>query len=73
MRTCNALETLDPNEEVIVYCSNFGCTASVLAYQQLSITVFGTLGITRAASQTGRTPAIRLKGIVWGDCKQVHN
>jgi rhodanese-related sulfurtransferase len=30
-----ALETLDPKEEVIVYCSNFGCTASVLVYQQL--------------------------------------
>jgi rhodanese-related sulfurtransferase len=30
-----ALDTLDPNEEVIVYCSNSGCTASVLAYQQL--------------------------------------
>ena len=31
----HALETLDPKEEVIVYCSNFGCTASVLVYQQL--------------------------------------
>jgi rhodanese-related sulfurtransferase len=28
------LETLNPKEEVIVYCSNPGCTASVLAYQQ---------------------------------------
>jgi len=32
----HALETLDPKEEVVVYCSNFGCTASVLVYQQLS-------------------------------------
>ena len=31
----HALETLDCKEEVIVYCSNFGCTASVLVYQQL--------------------------------------
>jgi len=31
----HALATLDPKEEVIVYCSNFGCTASVLVYQQL--------------------------------------
>jgi rhodanese-related sulfurtransferase len=31
----HALETLDPEKEVIVYCSNFGCTASVLVYQQL--------------------------------------
>ncbi len=31
----HALETLDPEEEIIVYCSNVGCTASVLAYQQL--------------------------------------
>ena len=28
------LETLNPKEEVIVYCSNPGCTASVLVYQQ---------------------------------------
>jgi thiosulfate/3-mercaptopyruvate sulfurtransferase len=28
------LETLDPKEEIIVYCSNPGCTASVLVYQQ---------------------------------------
>jgi rhodanese-related sulfurtransferase len=28
------LETLNPGEEVIVYCSNPGCTASVLVYQQ---------------------------------------
>ena len=31
----HALGTLDPKEEVVVYCSNFGCTASVLVYQQL--------------------------------------
>ena len=31
----HALNTLDPKGEVIVYCSNFGCTASVLVYQQL--------------------------------------
>ena len=31
----HALETLDCKAEVIVYCSNFGCTASVLVYQQL--------------------------------------
>jgi rhodanese-related sulfurtransferase len=31
----HALETLDPQEEIIVYCSNIGCTASVLVYQQL--------------------------------------
>jgi rhodanese-related sulfurtransferase len=31
----HALETLDPEREVIVYCSNFGCTASVMVYQQL--------------------------------------
>jgi rhodanese-related sulfurtransferase len=31
----HALETLDRKEEVIVYCSNFGCTASVLMYQRL--------------------------------------
>jgi rhodanese-related sulfurtransferase len=31
----HALDTLDPKEEIIVYCSNFGCTASVLVYQQL--------------------------------------
>jgi rhodanese-related sulfurtransferase len=31
----HALDTLDPKEEVIVYCSNCGCTASVLVYQQL--------------------------------------
>ena len=30
-----ALDTLNPKEEIIVYCSNSGCTASVLAYQQL--------------------------------------
>jgi rhodanese-related sulfurtransferase len=29
------LTVLDPGEEVIVYCSNPGCTASVLVYQQL--------------------------------------
>ena len=31
----HALDTLDPREEVIVYCSNSGCTASVLMYQRL--------------------------------------
>jgi rhodanese-related sulfurtransferase len=31
----HALDTLDPQEEVIVYCSNFDCTASVLVYQRL--------------------------------------
>ena len=31
----HALETLNCQEEVIVYCSNRGCTASVLVYQQL--------------------------------------
>ena len=31
----HALDTLDPMEEVILYCSNTGCTASVLVYQQL--------------------------------------
>jgi rhodanese-related sulfurtransferase len=31
----HALGTLDPKEEVVVYCSNFGCTASILVYQQL--------------------------------------
>ena len=31
----HALDTLNPREEVIVYCSNSGCTASVLVYQQL--------------------------------------
>jgi rhodanese-related sulfurtransferase len=31
----HALDRLDPHEEVIVYCSNSGCTASVLVYQQL--------------------------------------
>jgi rhodanese-related sulfurtransferase len=31
----HALDTLDPKEEVIVYCSNSGCTLSVLVYQQL--------------------------------------
>jgi rhodanese-related sulfurtransferase len=31
----NVLETLDPEKEVIVYCSNFGCTASVMVYQLL--------------------------------------
>jgi rhodanese-related sulfurtransferase len=31
----HTLDTLDPKEEVIVYCSNCGCTASVLVYQQL--------------------------------------
>jgi rhodanese-related sulfurtransferase len=31
----HALETLDPEKEVIVYCSNFGCTASVMVYQLL--------------------------------------
>jgi rhodanese-related sulfurtransferase len=30
-----ALAALDCKEEIIVYCSNFGCTASVLVYQQL--------------------------------------
>jgi rhodanese-related sulfurtransferase len=30
-----ALDVLDPKEEVIVYCSNSGCTASVMVYQQL--------------------------------------
>jgi rhodanese-related sulfurtransferase len=28
------LETLHPTEEVVVYCSNPGCTASILVYQQ---------------------------------------
>ena len=31
----DALCTLDPKEQIIVYCSNSGCTASVLACQQL--------------------------------------
>jgi rhodanese-related sulfurtransferase len=31
----HALGTLDPKAEVVVYCSNFGCTASILVYQQL--------------------------------------
>jgi rhodanese-related sulfurtransferase len=31
----DALTTLDRKEEIIVYCSNSGCTASVLVYQQL--------------------------------------
>jgi rhodanese-related sulfurtransferase len=30
-----ALSALDPTEEIIVYCSNPDCTASVLFYQQL--------------------------------------
>jgi rhodanese-related sulfurtransferase len=28
------LKTLNPKQEIIVYCSNPGCTASVLVYQQ---------------------------------------
>jgi rhodanese-related sulfurtransferase len=28
------LKTLEPKAEIIVYCSNPGCTASVLVYQQ---------------------------------------
>jgi rhodanese-related sulfurtransferase len=31
----HALETLDLKDEIVVYCSNSGCTASVLVYQQL--------------------------------------
>ena len=31
----HVLDILDPAEEIIVYCSNLGCTASVLVYQQL--------------------------------------
>jgi rhodanese-related sulfurtransferase len=31
-----ALEVLSPKEQIIVYCSNPGCTASVLVYQQLT-------------------------------------
>jgi rhodanese-related sulfurtransferase len=31
----HALETLNLKEEIVVYCSNPGCTASVLVYQQL--------------------------------------
>ena len=31
----HTLDTLNPKGEVIVYCSNSGCTASVLVYQQL--------------------------------------
>jgi rhodanese-related sulfurtransferase len=31
----HSLDTLNRKEEVIVYCSNSGCTASVLVYQQL--------------------------------------
>ena len=30
------LNTLNPKGEVIVYCSNPGCTASVLVYQQFT-------------------------------------
>jgi len=30
------LNTLNPKEEIIVYCSNPGCTASVLVYQQFN-------------------------------------
>jgi len=32
----DALATLDPKEEVIVYCSNFDCAASAIVYQQLA-------------------------------------
>ena len=31
----HALDSLDPKEEIIVYCSNPGCTASALFYQHL--------------------------------------
>ena len=40
----HALDTLDPKEEVIVYCSNFDCPASVLVYQQLLDHGFKNLG-----------------------------
>jgi rhodanese-related sulfurtransferase len=30
------LKTLHPQQEIIVYCSNPGCTASVLVYQQFT-------------------------------------
>ena len=30
-----ALEALDPNEDIVVYCSNVTCVASVAAYRHL--------------------------------------
>jgi rhodanese-related sulfurtransferase len=31
-----ALEALDPNDDIVVYCSNVRCLASVAAYRHLS-------------------------------------
>jgi rhodanese-related sulfurtransferase len=39
----HALETLDPKEEIVLYCSNSGCTASMLVYQQLAEHCFQNL------------------------------
>src|ERR1700737_3681151 len=57
-----ALDTLDPKEEVIVYCSNSGCTASVLVYQQLIENGFQNLRRYAGGIGTGRTRGIRSKG-----------
>ena len=37
------LKTLNPKAEIIVYCSNPGCTASVLVYQQFEENGFQNL------------------------------
>ena len=58
----HALDTLNPKEEVIVYCSNSGCTASVLVYQQLLDHGFQNLRRYAGGIGTGRTRGIRSKG-----------
>jgi rhodanese-related sulfurtransferase len=55
----HALDTLDPKAEVVVYCSNSGCTASVLVYQQLLEHGFQDLGFLE-----GRPTS-------WSICSQV--
>jgi len=48
------LEDLDMNDEVVVYCSNADCVASVAPYKLLSRrTATATSGATRAGSRTG--------------------
>ena len=56
------LAALQKDDEIVVYCSNPECLASLAAYHRLSITVIPTCDVTPEGWSIGRTPGYRSKG-----------
>ena len=52
-----------PDDEVVVYCSQVDCLASVALYRDLVRRGYATSAATPAGCSSGRTPACRSKGV----------